>query len=72
MRGLDLKNNIIHNGIFAPGNSLFLKEFELKQIIERLIEKINSIGKINRFCFKEDSNKEIYFVSNNKIIEFNL
>ena len=69
LRGLNLKNNIIHNGIFAPGNSLFLKEFELKQIIESLIEKINSIGKINRFSFKEDSNKEIYFVSNNKIVE---
>ena len=69
LENLKLHEYLIHNGIFAPGNSLYLKENQLRDLIDSLIDKISGLKTINKICFKEESNKEEYFISDNKIIE---
>ena len=69
LTNVNIKQYLIHNGIFAPGNSINLKEKELKEIVYSLFEKLNNFKEINKLYLKEDSNKEEYFVSNYEIIE---
>ena len=69
LANLNLKEYLIHNGIFAPGNSLYLKENELKNIVDSLLEQIRDFKEINKICLKDASNKNEYYVSDDQIIE---
>tara|TARA_Y100001968_G_scaffold333786_1_gene399466 strand:- start:1764 stop:4934 length:3171 start_codon:yes stop_codon:yes gene_type:complete len=65
----NIKEYLIRNGIFAPGNSINLKENELKEILYSLLDKLSDFKKINKLYLDKDTNREEYFVSNNAIIE---
>ena len=69
INNINIKKFLIHNGIYAPGNSLNLKETEIRIILYSLLEKINKFKLIDKISIKKGFNKEEYFVCNDQIIE---
>ena len=69
INNINIKKYIIHNGIYAPGNSLYLKEKEIRFILNSLLEKLKKFRMIDKIYLKKDINKEKYFVCNEQIIE---
>ena len=66
---INIKEKIISNGIIAPNNSMDFKEGELIELNKSLIEKLKPLKKIEKIYIKKGSNKEEYFLSENKIVE---
>ena len=66
---LNIKEKIISNGIIAPNNSMEFKEGELIELNKSLVEKLKPLKKIERIYIKKGSNKEEYFLFENKIVE---
>ena len=69
LKSLNISDRLVENGIIAPKNSIFIKENEIKDLIDSLVCNLNEHHKINRIYVKSKSNKEEYFISDNVIIE---
>ena len=66
---LNIKEQLILNGIISPKNSIFINEIEVNELIQSLILQFNNIENVERTYLKEYSNKVEYFKSDNQIIE---
>ena len=52
-----------------PKNSIFIKEKEIKDLLESLSKSLSQHNKINRIYVKSNANKEEYFISDHTVIE---
>ena len=68
---LNLKEEIISLGIIAPKNSIYSFEKDFKRIFKSLIEVINKFKDIEQITFKDNLNRESFYISNKDIIELN-
>ena len=66
---LNLKEEIISLGIIAPKNSIYSFEKDFKGIFKSLIEVINKFKDIEQITFKDDLNRESFYISNKDLIE---
>jgi len=66
---LNIKDQLVDNGIFTPKNSIFTKEKEIKELVRSLSVNLSQHKKINRIYVKSKSNKEEYFIADNTVIE---
>ena len=68
IKDIDIKEELIKNGIIAPKNSIYMKEKELGKLINSLQENIKDINNIERIYIKSNSNKIDYYESEESII----
>jgi len=66
---LNINDQLAENGIIIPNNSIFIKEKEIKDLLESLSTSLSQHNKINRIYVKSNSNKEEYFLDDNTVIE---
>jgi len=66
---LNIKDQLVENGIFTPKNSMFTKEKEIRELVRSLYVNLSRHKKINRIYVKSKSNKEEYFISDNVVVE---
>ena len=69
IKKINIREELIYNGVIAPRNSIYCKEEEIKELINSLFKSFDGIKKIERRYVKSNSNKDEYFISNNKVIE---
>ncbi len=69
IKNLNINNHLIENGIIMPKNSIFIKEKEIKDLLESLSISLSQHNKINRIYVKSNANKEEYFIDNDTVIE---
>ena len=60
---------MFENGIIIPNNSIFIKEKEIKDLLESLSKSLSQHHKINRIYVKSKVNKEEYFIADDTVIE---
>ena len=66
---IDLKKEIIAEGIIAPKNSIFDFEKDFKYSIISLVEILNNFKNIKHLICKNKVNRESYYISKKEIIE---
>jgi len=66
---LNIRDQILKNGIISPKNSIFTKEKEIKDLIGSLTLNLREFNKISRIYVKSNSNKQEYFISDNVVIQ---
>jgi len=66
---LNINDQLVENGIIIPNNSIFIKEKEIKDLLESLSIMLSQHNKINRIYVKSNSNKEEYFLADDTVIE---
>ena len=69
LKNLDINDQFLENGIIAPKNSIFIKEKEIKELVESLVLNLSVHKKISRVYVKSESNKEEYFIADDFVIE---
>jgi len=60
---------LAENGIIIPNNSIFIKEKEIKDLLESLSISLSQHKMINRIYVKSNANKEEYFIADDTVIE---
>jgi len=60
---------LFENGIIIPKNSIFIKEKEIKELLESLSISLSQHNQINRIYVKSNANKEEYFIADDTVIE---
>ena len=69
LKNLNINDQLVKNGIIMPKNSIFLKEKEIKDLLESLSTSLSQHNKINRIYVKSNANKEEYFIDDDTVIE---
>lgn len=69
LKNLNINAQLIENGIIMPKNSIFIKEKEIKDLLESLSISLSQYKKINRIYVKSNANKEEYFIADDTVIE---
>ncbi len=69
LKNLNINNELVKNGIIMPKNSTFIKEKEIKDLLESLSISLSQHNQINRVYVKSNVNKEEYFISEETAIE---
>ncbi len=69
LKKLNINGQLVENGIIIPNNSIFIKEKEIKDLLESLAESLSQNNKINRIYVKSKANKEEYFIADDTVIE---
>ncbi len=69
LKKLNINDQLVENGIIIPNNSIFIKEKEIKDLLESLSKSLSQQNKINRIYLKSKSNKEEYFIADDTVIE---
>ncbi len=69
LKKLNINNKLVENGIIIPNNSIFIKEKEIKDLLESLSKSLNQHNNINRIYVKSKANKEEYFMADDTVIE---
>ena len=69
LKNLNINAQLFENGIIMPKNSIFIKEKEIKDLLESLSKSLSQHNKINRIYVKSNANKEEYFISDDTVIE---
>ncbi len=69
IKNLNINSKLVENGIIMPKNSMFIKEKEIKDLLESLCISLSQHNKINRIYLKSNANKEEYFISDDTVIE---
>ena len=66
---LDIKEQLIMSGIITPGNSIFIRELEINELIKSFNLNMEEYKKINKIYLKSNLNKVEYLICNNHIVE---
>jgi len=66
---LNINDQLVENGIIIPNNSIFIKEKEIKDLLESLSKSLSQHNNINRIYVKSNGNKEEYFIADDTVIE---
>jgi len=66
---LNINSQLVENGIIMPKNSIFIKEKEIKDLLESLSTSLSQYFRINRIYVKSYANKEEYFIADDTVIE---
>ena len=69
LKNLNINSQLVENGIIMPKNSIFIKEKEIKDLLESLSISLSQHNKINRIYVKSNANKEEYFIADDTVIE---
>ncbi|KGG02027.1 exodeoxyribonuclease V subunit gamma [Prochlorococcus marinus] len=69
LKNLNINAQLVENGIIMPKNSIFIKEKEIKDLLESLSISLSEHNKINRIYVKSNANKEEYFIADDTVIE---
>ena len=69
LKKLNINDQLVENGIIIPNNSIFIKEKEIKDLLESLSKSLIQHNKINRIYIKSKANKEEYFIDDDTVIE---
>lgn len=69
LKNLNINNQLLENGIIMPKNSIFIKEKEIKDLLESLSTSLSQHNNINRIYIKSNANKEEYLISDDTVIE---
>ncbi len=69
LKKLNINDQLVENGIIIPKNSIFIKEKEIKDLLESLSNSLSQHNKINRIYVKSNANKEEYFIADDTVIE---
>ncbi|MCR8544259.1 MAG: exodeoxyribonuclease V subunit gamma [Prochlorococcus marinus XMU1427] len=69
LKKLNINDLLFENGIIIPNNSIFIKEKEIKDLLESLSKSLSQHNNINRIYVKSNSNKEEYFIADDTVIE---
>ncbi len=69
LKNLNINSQLVENGIIMPKNSIFIKEKEIKDLLESLSISLSQHNKINRIYVKSNLNKEEYFIADDTVIE---
>ncbi len=69
LKKLNINDQLVENGIIIPNNSIFVKEKEIKDLLESLSKSLSQHNKINRIYVKLNSNKAEYFIADDTVIE---
>ncbi len=69
LKKLNINDQLVENGIIIPNNSIFIKETEIKELLESLSINLSQQNKINRIYVKSNANKEEYFIADDTVIE---
>ncbi len=69
LKNLNINAQLVENGIIMPKNSIFIKEKEIKDLLESLSISLSQHNRINRIYVKSNANKEEYFISDDTVIE---
>jgi len=69
LKKLNINDQLVENGIIIANNSIFIKEKEIKDLLESLSKNLSQHNKINRIYVKSNANKEEYFISDDTVIE---
>ena len=69
LKNLNINAQLIENGIIMPKNSIFIKEKEIKDLLESLSISLSQHNKIKRIYVKSNANKEEYFIADDMVIE---
>jgi len=69
LKKLNINDQLIENGIIIPNNSIFIKEKEIKDLLESLSTSLSQHNKINRIYVKSNANKEEYFIADDTVVE---
>ncbi len=69
LKKLNINEQLVENGIIIPNNSIFIKEKEIKDLLESLSKSLSENNKINRIYVKSNANKEEYFIADDTVIE---
>ncbi|WP_288261173.1 exodeoxyribonuclease V subunit gamma [uncultured Prochlorococcus sp.] len=69
LKRLNINDQLVENGIIIPNNSIFIKEKEIKDLLESLSTSLSQNNKINRIYVKSNANKEEYFIADDTVIE---
>ncbi len=69
LKKLNINDQLVEKGIIIPNNSIFIKEKEIKYLLESLSKSLSQHNKINRIYVKSNTNKEEYFIADDTVIE---
>ncbi len=69
LKNLNINDQLVENGIIMPKNSIFVKEKEIKDLLESLSISLSQHRKINKIYVKSSANKEEYFIADDTVIE---
>ncbi len=69
LKNLNINAQLVENGIIMPKNSIFIKEKEIKDLLESLSLSLSEYNQINRIYVKSNGNKEEYFINDETVIE---
>jgi len=69
LKNLNINAQLVENGIITAKNSIFIKEKEIKDLLESLSISLSQHNKINRIYVKSNANKEEYFIADDTVIE---
>ncbi len=69
LKNLNINPQLVENGIIMPKNSIFIKEKEIKDLLESLSISLSQHNKIKRIYVKSNANKEEYFIADDTVIE---
>jgi len=69
LKNLNINDQLVENGIIMPKNSIFIKEKEIKDLLESLSTSLSQHNQINKIYVKSNANKEEYFIADDTVIE---
>ncbi len=69
LKNLNINGQLVENGIIMPKNSIFIKEKEIKDLLESLSISLSEHNKIYRIYVKSNANKEEYFIADDTVVE---
>ncbi len=69
LKNLNINDQLVKNGIIMAKNSIYIKEKEIKDLLDSLSTSLSQDNKINRIYVKSNANKEEYFISGDTVIE---
>jgi len=69
LKNLNINAQLVENGIIMPKNSIFIKQKEIKDLLESLSISLSQHNHINRIYVKSNANKEEYFIADDTVIE---
>jgi len=67
LKNLNINAQLFENGIIMPKNSIFIKEKEIKDLLESLSISLSQNNKINRIYVKSNANKEEFLIESIKL-----
>jgi len=69
LKNLNINSHLVENGIIIPKNSIFIKQKEIKDLLESLTISLSQNNEINRIYVKSNANKEEYLIADDTVIE---